>query len=1437
MRGNGKLSSISLSGLFLLSVLLSLAIPAGTVSAQNETTSGVITGAETWAGVHTLTGNVTIAPGAKLTINPGALVSFPNGTHLDVRGSLCAGSTNCNAPSNSNPAMQITLRWEEPENSSARGKCYGLSAGNQEIWIEDPSCFEGVLMRSSIDLAETELRHVVFDGPWGIPYYISSIGEFRYGALVLDGASPTLTELSFNQVNTSSVLTTNLAQPTIIGGQFSVGQDENTGIVGGALQIFSSGSSVNPFSISDISLTGTNNGCQNNDDGRHVIWADKSFIEIDNMDIPSGDFGVSLRSSAGKVTNSVINVDCNGIDVYAKKAVGSSSFDFQISNNEITTTDGTGVTAYAGALVALENNDIEGAGSRSGIEVYNSDVSIHGNEIGPIDGYFGLWLGGSFDVIAENNSIFQTSLTPVVAGFYSNAIEAASRLFMANNTISYDGTGTCNSNTHWDGQFPCPVVHAYVTGVTMYDNTISAGGNADGIRAIGSLLDIQRNSFDVQKTGAVIKNFDTGYADREQYGSLAYFSENNWNQVESTYNVTKSSITAQSEYIPSPPTGEYPVRLSWPDQQALPDNGFQGQILPTPVKECANCKNMTPRNFPLGLSMDNNSTVFTFANLTNLNLGNIKIATQPTHYAVQVSRAELVRFQTLIEGEKVSDAMVIVEDAVGNELYRVKTLEDGFTPWIALPSNFHLDFRGLQGGDNPDGFADDQFEDSCSDGIDNDGDLAIDANDPSCDYSAGTREMSLYRYTAYRFGFGYYNGQFILEENSLQETAHLVNAAPSVQVTEQDGHSFRRIVNITGRAHDGQLANSYASDELAQWDQGGFVHYVQVKNPFTSSWEDSEIAVDISGAQDGEVTRFNHPYKDWFYTIDLEGLAVEGDYTFEFRAFDGIDYSPIVSRTIKLNTQPPTTFVSTPSSFSQHDDGSIAFEGYSQDPYGCPSECNKDLGLVWFQIDGPGYQTITPVPTNEDGTWNWEWDFSTRPRELETYTFTIWTSDSDFCDGEIDECQPVVLTLTIDHRNSRPTISVNQPISGTRISSSEDTQISGIARDFDGEVTRVDMEVKDATNDYIVVSETSTSEFSEDGEWEIVWDTTQLRHDSEYLLRFRSYDGLNFSDWSQVTIIADNPPNAGNNKPAFDSSNWDSEITLYCDSESNSVDKCTSVEIDLKDFFSDEDNDIEFFSVYNNISSPDDDMHELVVGVGSDGVARFDPADMLYYDDDMQTWSLSNVIFIATDAWDSKANSDPINFEVIPLEFSINEPEKSWFDEQEIALYSGIGLPGKQVSVLIGGVPVNTTIISENGTWELGVPGTRIKESSTPEFDYSGQTTTVEPITKGQPLPQSTDWLAIGAIAFVAIVALSLLAYFTGFIGIEIDEEDSQIIKEPAQIEENFGEEEHKSQTDEKWWDESASAESNHLERHDDQPGWLWDSVAEEWVPDPDYEN
>ena len=62
--------------------------------------------------------------------------------------------------------MRINLRWSEPVNASATGECYGMSYGNRDL-DDDPSCSEGVLMRSSIDLAETGLRYVTFDSAWG----------------------------------------------------------------------------------------------------------------------------------------------------------------------------------------------------------------------------------------------------------------------------------------------------------------------------------------------------------------------------------------------------------------------------------------------------------------------------------------------------------------------------------------------------------------------------------------------------------------------------------------------------------------------------------------------------------------------------------------------------------------------------------------------------------------------------------------------------------------------------------------------------------------------------------------------------------------------------------------------------------------------------------------------------------------------------------------------------------------------------------------------------------------------------------------------------------------------------------------------------------------------------------------------------------------------
>ena len=806
--------------------------------------------------------------------------------------------------------------------------------------------------------------------------------------------------------------------------------------------------------------------------------------------------------------------------------------------------------------------------------------------------------------------------------------------------------------------------------------------------------------------------------------------------------------------------------------------------------------------------MDNNSTVFTFSNLSNLDLSKVKIDTQPTKYAVQVQRAELVRFQTLVNGQRVENANVLIEDALGNDLYSLETDSNGYTPWFSLASNFHLDFRGLAGGDNPDGFADDEFEDSCSDGEDNDGDLLLDTDDPDCDYSAGTRELSLYRYTAYKFGYGIDSGEFTLSDTTYQDTLFLHNDPPSVSVIQNDGESFRRVVNMTGSAYDGTWAGIYETDELAQWDQKGFVHAVEIKDPFTSDWAAAGYATDSSGAEPGYVSRNNHPFSSWYYEYDMSGRQ-EGDYTFEFRAFDGLEYSPILTRTIKVNTEAPSISVTSPSTQSTHSDGTVTFEGTAHDPYGCPIDCGTDIDQIYFQIEGPNYNVIT---STEGGTeWSWTWDFSGLPRELATYTFTIWASDSDFCKGDIDECQAAVIDLQIDNQNSRPFVSLTSPQSGQIYAVDEKSIISGVARDNDGDITRVDVEVFDVSNGFINVFTGAVTEIESNGYWEMEWDSRILTHNMQYLIKARSYDGYEYSDWMEVQVVADNPPDADNNRPTFDSTNWQTEITLFCEFDTTSQNPCTKAEINLLEFFDDADgiNSL-ILSVYDDEAKSSDDEFGLVINIGVDGVAFYDPKAMGFYNEDMDTWSLSNVIFVATDPFGSKEISTPVSFNVVPIEFYVGPPNQNTASEDELIIFSGSGLPGKTVRVTLGGIQVNSTVVLDNSTWELGIPGAMLSKPVIPVFSISGS----ESIQGEEISPPSSDGgispVMIIAIVVVIIALLAGTLFFSGVVTFEEDDEESDGA-------------------------EGVDTKGEHLVKSDDHPGWLWDAEKEEWVPDPDH--
>ncbi len=1404
MARDKRTSSSILVMLMLTSIFIALVGPAPTVAASNETTSGTITGTEYWQGTHELTGDVVVSSGAKLIIEPSTNVVFPNGTHLDARGSICVGLSSCGASGNANSAQRITFSWNEPENESAEGECNGISQGQYEITITDPSCYEGIIIRDSIDLSQSGLRFLTIDGAWGIPHFVDNQNGFKYAALVLDGASPILTELDFQDIASSSVLTTGLAQPQFVGGEYIVGNDEDSGVDGPAVQIYSSGTPITPLIMSSPVLIGSDNGCGNNAGGKPTVWVDDAFIQINDAEIPVGDYGISLRYSSGSVTNSDISVNCNGIDIYSLKSVGQIDYHNTISGNEIVTSQRTPITVYGGGHAYISNNELSGAVEGSGIAVFSSFAEITDNEIGPIGGWNGLWMYGSFDVIAENNTIFDTNREAIIAGEYGNNAPApsAARAFLANNTISTD-PATCSSPLHFGGEFTCPAVFAYRTGLTMYDNDIDAG-NSDGIRSIGALLDIRRNNWNAAGTGAILKHYDSSYAGDQQYGTLAFFSENTWNGVGTTYNITKSAVTVQSETIPSPPEGQYPIILSWPDQEAWPQNGFQNGIIPTEVQECSNCDNLTPINFPLALSMDNNSTVLTFAGLSNIDRSSIAIQTQPTPYAVQVRRAELVKFQALVNGERVEGASILVEDALGNDLYDIETMSDGYTPWFALPSDFHLDFRGLGGGNNPDGFADDEYEDSCSDGIDNDGDLVLDSEDDDCNHSAGTRELSLYRYTAYKFGFGLDSGEFTLDDSSYQGTANLVNLAPSVSVTQDQGHSFRKVVNITGNAHDGILASFYPTDESAQWDQKGYVHSIEVRDPFTSDWSEANLATDSSGASFAEVTRDNHPFKEWYYELDMSQMA-EGDYVFQFRAYDGIDYSPISTISIKLNSQAPSVSVSSPSPLSTHSDGTVTFEGAAYDYYGCPSQCGKDISEIYFQIEGPNFQVVTPV---SGGTsWTWTWDFSGQPRIVADFTFKIWASDSDFCNGIIDECIPAELTLTIDNSNSAPFISISSPKESDRMPVSEESEFSGVARDNDNDVTRVDIEVLDTANGMIQVHSESVTEFDSNGEFLSTWDSRSLRHNSEYQIRMRSYDGFDYSEWKTVNIIADNPPDAGNNQPVFDQTEWPDEVVLYCEINSQSADRCTSFEINLLDFFADPDPNQELLlSVYDSPDIDSDDQYPVVITISADGKARYNPTSMSFFDPEISGWSLEDVVFVASDQFSSKANSNPISIQVIGIEFLVDAPEDSRILDDETAMFTGIGLPGRTVTATISGTPVNSTVVSENSTWSLGIPASRISGSATPQFKYGGMDYEGSKITVSEPTSGGLSMIVI--IAIVLVLSIGAFAYF--FVEFEEDSEETGGYNKK----------------------ERPDREESRFVKDDDHPGWLWDKEKEEWVPE-----
>ena len=1459
--------SVSLSLIFLM-IFSSMALMVGPVDEVSAATpQGTIAADETWSGTHTITGDILISPGAKVIIQPGTQISLTNGSMITVRGNLCAGDISCGSSSMATNASRIQFTWQAPGDSSQFGDCYdgAMISGYSNI---DPSCGEGILLKDSIDVGQTKLNHVSFINTYGLPSQVSQVNnEVRIAALVLDGASPTLEALKFQGVNTTSVLTHNLATPTFVGGEFVNGDDESD-VAGQGVQIYGAGTSFTPVVMNSPVFTGSAKGCGQQDGGRHVLWAEDSYIMINHASVSSGDFGLRIDDSAGTISNAVLTTTCTTIDVNGPKRVSGVKVPLEITTATLRPAEGAGLTIFDDAKVIFSDSSIEGASEASGIAIKSSEAHIHDNVIGPIGKWNGIWQFGSFDTIIENNTIQNTAREPIMVGDYHTGesgsgglIAAPSRSHVANNTITHVPTEQCTSDRVWDDlltrAFFCPAVHVYRSALTLKDNDITINGTdeIDAIRIIGSLANVQRNTISAPGTGARIVHWNDGSANAIERGSIAFFSENQWSSVMQTYNITKSAVTVQSENLPPVQTGTNattPVGLFWPE-----GNENAGKVYPPPMITSSK-KNMTPDDFPLANEMLNNSTVLTFADV-NFDVEDVYIGQLPTMWAAQVREAELVRFYASVNNIRVADASIVVKDAVGDDLYDLETGDDGWTEWISLPKDFHLDYRGLGPNDNdPDNFATAPAENSCNDGIDNDGDNKRDSEDPDCASGSGTRELSLYRYTAYRFGKGYQTGSFTIPDSSstIQEAVSLVNIEPSINVTQNDFHSFKRIVNFTGTAHDGNFIGIYGDSQmdveqrnaLAKWDQKGEVTRIQVKDPFTNDWIDASYAVDSSGVD--EVTYDDHPFSSWYFTYDMSTQA-EGDYTFSFRAFDGVDYGNIVTRTIKLNTQAPMLILTTPGDSTEHNGKEgVMFSGSASDPYS--GIAGSDIKKIHIEIDRlPGEtssqrEAIRSVAADGGTSWNWFWNTSGLPKTRESYEVKVWAADSDFCVTDVGECTPSIRTITVDNRNRIPTNFIFIPAANQMISVSPTTVISGQATDADGEITRIEIQILDPQANFGVLDEiiVTKDDILGSGAWQAEWDSTQLVHLQQYYIQARAYDGYNYSNWFDVQITADNPPDADNQAPTFSSVGWPTEIRLFCDdaSQNQALDRCTIGEIDLNDYFSDPDGQTLQFEAYDNQNIITDDLYDLVIRTPG-GVATYDPISMYYYEPtNLDAWTLSNVIFVARDPSGSIATSNPVSFTVSSATFVVESDyvPGTILEEDDSIIFSGVGRPGISVYMNLGTIRIAQTLVDDNGTWSFTLEASQLAGGTNQlTFTYGSSSDVSISKTVEKVGGEDEGYGAVGkvliGVGILAVLAILGAVFVFFFIEFE-EEEDFDSISESESVEEEdpyAWAKDRVAAGQEQGTPAAATVPDQPVVQPGGYPGWRWDQTTQQWVPDP----
>ena len=295
------------------------------------------------------------------------------------------------------------------------------------------------------------------------------------------------------------------------------------------------------------------------------------------------------------------------------------------------------------------------------------------------------------------------------------------------------------------------------------------------------------------------------------------------------------------------------------------------------------------------------------------------------------------------------------------------------------------------------------------------------------------------------------------------------------------------------------------------------------------------------------------------------------------------------------------------------------------------------------------------------------------------------------------------------------------------------------------------------------------------------------------------------------------------------------------------MDRCTVGTLDLNQYFDDPDGQTLSFSAYNNPNILTDDLYDLVIRMPS-GVATFDPIEMYFYDTDMATWTLDNVIFIATDPSGSIATSNPVDFTVIAATFTAVTDFTGILEDGEAINFTGMGRPSQSVNAKIAGVPVGQTAVGEDGTWSMTIESSRFSPgTNVVEFTYGGASDIVIQKTVERAGGED-EGMSLGATLLLGVGTLAILALLGGvfvFFFVEFEDEDEDDLLDDGSTPE-VEDDPYAWAKERKDAEAAASSVQQNTAQQVAQPqpqaavqqpggypGWRWDQATQQWVPDP----